>query len=109
MLHSNFYSRVGIEYKSLWQTLVDMIFPFEFSLFFSGGQIKPKWTVLANIKILSDLIFFLDLQRTHDKIDIYRFPRKVIFSKISNNWNFEKNWNQPKDSYRISLNKVRGH
>ena len=58
----------------------------------------------ANIKFLSDFIF-LNFQRTHDRIDIYRFPnRKWYFLRFQTIW-FEtlKKWNQTENRYLLTL------
>ena len=75
--------RVGIEYKNLWQTLVDMIFPclnFPSSFLMGKSNQNKQCQQISSFCLIS---FFLNFQRTHDRIDIYRFPnRKWYFLRF---------------------------
>ena len=66
-------SREGIEYKKLWQTLVDMIFPsFNFPLLFWWVN-QTKINNVSKYQVLVWFHFFKIFQRTHDTHFLYRF------------------------------------
>ena len=83
----NLVARVGIEYKNLWQTLVDMIFPclnFPSSFLMGKSNQNKQCQQISSFCLIS---FFFNFQRTHDRIDIYRLPnRKWYFLRFQTIW-----------------------
>jgi hypothetical protein len=76
--------RVGIEYKNLWQTFVDIIFPslnFPSSILMGKSNQNKQCQQISSFCLIS--CFFFSFQRTHDRIDIYIFPNmKWYFLKF---------------------------
>ena len=77
--HNYVAPRVGKEYKNLCQTLADMIFPclnFPCSFLMGRSNQNKQCQEISSFCLIS---FFFNFQRTHDRIDIYRFPNRKLY------------------------------